>query len=288
MKSNGVVTADKRSRRAANACEEWEGAMLTKLTEKGEAREYDQIFYRYQREGSVRSARNVLPKVNAELKPASILDVGCGAGAWLSVHRELGVQDVVGIDGNYVDRSVLMFDEDRFFPKDISKPFDLGRTFDLVQCLEVGEHVPKSCSDVLVRNLVRHGNHILFSAAVPGQGGENHVNEREYDYWRDAFAKRGYSLFDFVRPLIAGDERVEVWYKYNILFFARADTVARLSPLVTAAFVQPDARVMDVSPPAYRLRKMLLRWLPVSAKTEIAVMKSRLAVRKLKKKEVEL
>ncbi|PTB20227.1 hypothetical protein C9I57_14210 [Trinickia symbiotica] len=262
--------------------------MLSKLTEKNIAREYDEVFYRYQREGSVLSARNVLPKVNGELKPASVLDVGCGAGAWLSVHREIGVKEIVGIDGNYVDRSILMFPEKCFFPLDISKPFDLGRTFDLVQCLEVAEHIPKHCSDVLIDNLVRHGSCILFSAAAKGQGGENHVNEQQYGYWRDSFAKRGYSLFDFVRPLIAHDEHIEVWYKYNVLFFARADELARLSTLVTSAFVDPDARVRDVSPPAYRLRKVLLRWLPVSLKTEIAVIKSRLAVRKLRAKEVAL
>lgn len=253
-----------------------------------EVREYNEIFYRYQREGAVRSARNVLPKVNTVLRPASILDVGCGAGAWLSVHSELGLRDVVGIDGTYVDRSVLMIDESSFFPKDISKCFDLGRTFDLVQCLEVGEHIPERCSNVLVDNLVRHGKRILFSAATRGQGGENHVNEQGYDYWRGLFAKREYVLFDFVRPLIAGDECIEPWYRYNILFFAHAREVARLSPLVTKALIDRNERVRDVSPLPYQFRKMLLRWLPVSMKTEIAVMKSRLVVSRLMNKEVGL
>ncbi|MGV2290662.1 methyltransferase domain-containing protein [Trinickia sp. YCB016] len=253
-----------------------------------EAREYDEIFYRYQREGAARSARYVLPKVNAELQPESILDVGCGAGAWLSVHGELGMQDVVGIDGDYVDRSVLMFDESHFIPKDISKRFDLGRTFDLVQCLEVGEHVPKSCSQVLVDNLVRHGKRVLFSAAVPGQGGENHVNEQGYDYWRKLFAKHDYMLFDFVRPLIGGDKRVEPWYRYNILLFVHVGEVGRLSPRVATTVVNKGERVSDVSPLTYQFRKMLLRWLPVNVKTAIAVMKSRLVVSRLKNNEAWL
>lgn len=262
--------------------------MLFKLDGNDRAHEYDEIFYRYQREGAVRSARYVLPKVNAELQPRSILDIGCGAGAWLSVHRELGVQDVVGIDGDYVDRSVLMFDESHFRPNDISKGFDLGRTFDLVQCLEVGEHVPKSCSSVLVDNLVRHGKRILFSAAVPGQGGENHINEQGYGYWRDLFAKHDYVLFDFVRPLISGEDRVEPWYRYNILLFAHVDEMKRLSPLVRKTMVNGGTRVTDVSPLTYQCRKLLLRWLPVSVKTEMAVMKSRLVVSRLKIKEAGL
>ena len=241
--------------------------MLFKQNGTRAAREYGEIFYRYQREGAVRSARNVLPKVNAELLPRSVLDIGCGAGAWPSVHRELGVREIIGIDGDYVDRSVLMFNEGDFFPKDISERFDLGRTFDLVQCLEVGEHVPTSCSNTLVDNLVRHGKRVLFSAAVRGQGGENHINEQDYDYWRDLFAKRDYLLFDFVRPLIAGDERIEPWYRYNILFFAHTSEVGRLSPQVTKTLVERGERGKDVSPPMYQFRKMLLRWLPVGVKT---------------------
>lgn len=256
--------------------------MRIKSGETGAAREYDETFYRYQREGAVRSARYVLPKVNAELRPASVLDVGCGAGAWPSVHQELGVPEIAGIDGDYVGPSVLMFDSGHFFAKDISRRFDLGRTFDLVQCLEVGEHVPKSCSRVLVDNLVRHGTRVLFSAAVPGQGGENHINEQHYDYWRNLFAEHDYLLFDFVRPLIAGDARIEPWYRYNILFFAHAGEVRHLSARVTAAQLGHNERVRDVSPPAYKVRKLLLRWLPVRLKTEIAVAKSRLAVHRLR------
>lgn len=261
--------------------------MLFKSNGTAGVREYGEIFYRYQREGAIRSARRVLPIVNAELCPDSVLDVGCGAGAWLSVHRELGVRNVVGIDGDYVDRSVLMFDEHRYVPQDISMPFNLGRTFDLVQCLEVGEHVPKRCSDVLVENLVRHGKRVLFSAAVTGQGGENHINEQNYEYWRALFAKRDYLLFDFVRPSIAGDMSIEPWYRYNILLFVHADEVRRLSTRVTSAFVDRGTRVSDVSPFSYKCRKLLLRWLPVSVKTEIAVMKSRFVVSRLESGGVE-
>lgn len=97
--------------------------MLFKSNGHDRAREYDEIVYRHQREGAVRSARYALPKVNAELQPQSSLDVGCGAGT----------QDIVGIDGDYVGRSVLMFDESHFCPTDISRHRDLGRTFHLVQ-----------------------------------------------------------------------------------------------------------------------------------------------------------
>lgn len=248
-------------------------------------RSYDEIFYRYQREGSARSARGVLPGVDALLKPSSILDVGCGAGAWLSVHRQLGVQDITGIDGDYVDRSVLMIDPAHFVPADISKRFDLGRSFDLVQCLEVGEHVPTASSETLVDNLVRHGKRVLFSAAVPGQGGENHINEQRYEFWRDLFARRGYQLFDFVRPLIVADMRIEPWYRYNLLFFVAADEAERLPDAIRQHRVDSRSGIPDVSPPGYKVRKFLLRWLPVRVKTGIAMLKSRMVANRLKRHE---
>jgi len=109
--------------------------MLFKSNRIDEGREYDELFYRYQREGAVSSAHYMLPKVNTELQPGSILDVGCGAGARLSVHGELVMQNVVCSDGNYVDRSVLLFNQSHFYRND-SANFNLGRTFDLGQCLE--------------------------------------------------------------------------------------------------------------------------------------------------------
>ncbi|UIF86864.1 methyltransferase domain-containing protein [Cupriavidus sp. UYPR2.512] len=243
---------------------------------------YDEVFYRYQREGAIQSARNVLPVINAELSPESVVDIGCGAGAWLNIHSKLGVSEIIGIDGGYVDRSVLLFDHCNFIPMDISQPFDIGRDFDLVQCLEVAEHLPLESSEVLVDNLVRHGKRILFSAAVPGQGGENHINEQGYDYWRDLFAKREYYLFDFIRPRVAANSAVEPWYRYNMLFFVHASEIEGLPSSVRACRVANDCHVPDISPLSYQVRKFILKRLPVGIKTGLAVLKSQYVVRKLR------
>lgn len=60
---------------------------------------------------------------------------------------------------------------------DVGAPIELHRRFDLVLCLEVAEHLPASAADTLVRSLTGLGNVIAFSAAIPFQGGANHVNE---------------------------------------------------------------------------------------------------------------
>jgi hypothetical protein len=79
------------------------------------------------------------------------------------------------VDGDDVPRGALAIPAAAFWAIEISQPFDLGRRFDLLQCLEVAEHLPEMHSDTLIDNLCRHGDLIMFSAAIPGQGGDFHV-----------------------------------------------------------------------------------------------------------------
>jgi SAM-dependent methyltransferase len=254
---------------------------MSTTTGQNDLHQYSALFYRYQREGSARSAAQVLPLLRRAVAVRSVLDVGCGAGAWLSEHSKLGASDLQGVDGDYVDRSLLMFKESAFKPTDITQTFNFDRSYDLVQCLEVAEHVTPSASNTLVDNLVRHGNHVMFSAAVPGQGGEDHINEQTYGYWRDLFAARGYRLFDFLRPLLVNNEAVEPWYRYNILLFVHDRAIAQLPAEVAATRVPDQAPVADFSPPMYRLRKAVLRQLPVAAVSKLANWKHQRAVRAL-------
>src|SRR3954470_24716527 len=125
------------------------------MSEDGQV--YDEAFFAGHRDGSLRSARLILPHLYQSLSISSVLDVGCGIGAWLKAHEELGASDVVGVDGAYVGTSSLMMDPARMLALDISTGFDLGRQFDLVECLEVAEHLPAGCAGQLVESLTRHG-----------------------------------------------------------------------------------------------------------------------------------
>jgi hypothetical protein len=179
---------------------------------------------------------------------------------------------------------MLMVDEMAFKPANIADPLNLGSQFDLVQCLEVAEHLPPAASETLLDNITRHGTRVLFSAAVPGQGGENHINERSCEYWRDRFAARGYRLYDFVRPLIAGNEDVEPWYRYNLLFFAHDSVADKLPPEVRLCAIPTTASIADYSPWMVRLKQLLLRSLPHGAVTRIAVLKHKLVLRSFLKR----
>lgn len=182
---------------------------------------YDTAFFDDLSDGSFESAKVVLPIVQDLVKPTSILDVGCGTGAWLAEWISLGVTDVIGIDGHYVDKSKLLIAPELFIPIDLQQPFSVERKFDLVQCLELAEHLDAAHADQFVESLSSHGKVVLFSAAIPGQGGTHHVNEQWLSYWIEKFAKVGFQPYDIIRPRIWNDRQIEVWYRQNILIFSK-------------------------------------------------------------------
>lgn len=182
---------------------------------------YDKRFYELQVSASGGSAAVVVPLVNDLVHPSSVLDVGCGIGAWLAEWERNGVTDVTGVDGDYVQRTDLRVDPSRFNPGDLEKGFHLGRRFALVQCIEVAEHLDESCADAFVECLCEHSDTVLFGAAIPGQGGTHHVNEQWPSYWAPKFARAGYRVFDPIRPMIWNDDRVQVWHRQNLLVFSQ-------------------------------------------------------------------
>ncbi len=223
---------------------------------------YDSNFFDYN-EIAFPSARAIVPMIRDMLPPiANVVDFGCARGLWLSVWRHDADAAVLGVDGAYVDTSKLMIPRDDFHAADLSAPIDLARHFDLVQSLEVAEHLPRASSGAFVESLTRHGAFVLFSAAPPGQGGENHVNERPYAFWRDLFARHDFALFDCVRPRVAANPDVLPWYRYNLFLYARTGRISDLPDTVTAAQVPPGARIPDVSPTLYQVRKQIVRLLP--------------------------
>jgi SAM-dependent methyltransferase len=160
--------------------------------------------------------------------PQSVLDIGCGLGTFLFAFKQKSVSKVMGVDGAWVDRELLKkyLNNDEFLEADLEKPLDLNRKFDLALCLEVAEHLSESSANVLVSSLTRHSDTIIFSAAIPLQGGQNHINEQWLHYWADKFKSHGYYPQDMVRPLIWDDKGVFYWYKQNILVFSKVGAEA--------------------------------------------------------------
>ncbi len=180
---------------------------------------YDRSFFADQETESYRSARAVLRAVWRFYRPTSVVDVGCGVGPWLRAVGDLGIDDYAGIDGDHVPVDQLWIPADRFVSHDLTTPLDLGRRFDLAVSVEVAEHLPATAAPSFVRTLTALAPVVLFSAAIPNQGGDGHLNEQWPDYWATLFSAHGYLAYDCLRPILWRDDTVAWWYRQNVLMF---------------------------------------------------------------------
>lgn len=153
-------------------------------------------------ENSSDTAQIIVPILVDWYEPASVLDLGCNVGWWLYWFGMHGVKDVLGIDGeNMKENNCLLPPE--FMVHDLTQPILIHpakkglklmpRYFSLCLCLEVAEHLEEQYADTLVQTCINHSDRVIWSAATPGQGGYNHVNEQPHQYWIDKFATHGYT-----------------------------------------------------------------------------------------------
>lgn len=192
---------------------------------------YNDSYYGTITPGSIASAQKVIPVLMEYIRPGSVVDVGCGAGAWLKTWKESGVTKILGIDG-YSGPSNLLIDPGCFMKANLEEPFSVQEKFDLVMSLEVAEHIRADHARTFISSLCSMGDLILFSAAIPGQGGVHHVNEQYPPYWIKIFKQNGFSVSDCIRPRIWDDTSIDTCYRQNMLFFVR-DSARQKYPAFT-------------------------------------------------------
>ncbi|MGQ9763258.1 MAG: class I SAM-dependent methyltransferase, partial [Thermogutta sp.] len=167
-----------------------------------------------------RNAADVVLPILLELLPIqSVVDVGCGHGAWLSVASGHGITTVVGIDGPWVNPGELLIPTSRFIACDLTTTFVSCGKFDLAICLEVAEHLPALRARPLVQYLTSLAPAILFSAAIPGQGGTHHINEQWPEYWESLFNACGYVRLDPIRRHVWMNPQVAWYYQQNLFLY---------------------------------------------------------------------
>ncbi|ACS43289.1 methyltransferase domain-containing protein [Methylorubrum extorquens] len=195
---------------------------------------YNEAFYDQQADGSALSAKVVLGCLFERYAPSSAVDVGCGVGTWLAACRDMAVPTLLGVDGEYVDRTRMRIDDSLFRSADITDPAALaaatgGARFDLAISLEVAEHLDPMHAASFVDSLTELSDVVLFSAAIPYQGGTHHVNEAWPEFWAILFRARGYEVVDLFRDRLWGDRRVSFWYRQNAVVYVRRDSEAMKS-----------------------------------------------------------
>jgi SAM-dependent methyltransferase len=199
--------------------------------------------YELQQQRSRLAASVIMPLVLHETGARSVVDIGCGVGTWLAACAELGVTDYFGVDGHHA-AELLQIPHEQFRAGDLREPLTFDRSYDLAICLEVAEHLPKHVAAPFVQQLTTAAPCVLFSAAIPGQGGTGHINEQWMSYWAALFAQQEYFPVDAIRPRIWDREDVEWWYRQNVLLYVRRDRLP-------ATYTPP---ALDMVHPALYLR----------------------------------
>ena len=181
---------------------------------------YSAEFFAKQQSGSRSSAQVIVPLVMAAVQPKSVVDVGCGVGTWSAEFLSHSVE-AIGVDGDYVRAEDLQIPAERFKPINLNQPppaASIG-SFDLAICLEVAEHFEPASAEKLVLLLTQLAPNVLFSAAIPGQGGKGHINEQWQSYWISLFTQKGFHCHDIIRPVIWSSADVRPWYAQNVFLF---------------------------------------------------------------------
>lgn len=192
---------------------------------------YSPNYYANQEDGSVASAEAIVPIVLSLVPAKKVIDIGCGVGTWLSVFAKHGVA-ILGVDGTWVKPEQLHIPADNFHPADLEH-LAVREQADMAVCMEVAEHLPGSAAAQLVAGLTAIAPVVLFSAAIPYQGGTHHVNEQWPAYWAELFAKHGYVPVDAIRRRVWDNPAVEYWYAQNAFIFVKKSDLGNY-PLLAA------------------------------------------------------
>ena len=160
--------------------------------------------------------KKVLKIVIEELKPASVLDIGCGVGRSLEYFLNFDIE-AIGIENSAIAISKSPVKE-KIIRHNLKHHLNLKRSFDLVWCFEVIEHIHPDYEEIFLHNLTSHSSKILISAAKPGQGGHGHFNEQEPEYWLQKFKRLGYNYNEEFSNKV---KAIKDNHAENLLFFER-------------------------------------------------------------------
>lgn len=186
---------------------------------------YEEFWENYKKLTDIPSIK-IVDAILKVCSPLSVIDYGCGTGYFIREFIKHGINDVKGVDGPHIDDNMLVIGEkEKIIRHDITKPLDLGRKYDIALMLEVAEHIPSEFEDILFNTLFTFSNTIVFSSVNNPMSGTHHVNCHPEEYWDNKFIKANYKKYDYIRPLISGDDDIPPYYRENIIIYAKDEGI---------------------------------------------------------------
>lgn len=157
-----------------------------------------------------------LPEIN------SVVDIGCGMAAFAKAFQQAGVHEITLVDHPSLDISKCLVKENfRFVPCDLDNNMPNPIKADLAICTEVLEHINTKRSLKILDFITECADIVIFSAAVPRQGGLGHINEQRHKFWITEFKKRGFDYSDAFKSKISADNKILYWLTQNLFIFFR-------------------------------------------------------------------
>lgn len=185
---------------------------------------YNENFYKGIQLSSLAGAKKIVPFINFLFPNVkTVVDIGCGTGAFLSQFAKYG-KSIKGYDFGDGLKNNLIIDKVNFAEHDLTTIMQVDQRVDLCMSLEVAEHIDKNYEDIFIQNLISFSDIILFSAAIPNQMGTNHINCQWPNHWCRIFSKYGYSCYDILRPIFWEDNEIPWWYRQNIMLFINSNS----------------------------------------------------------------
>lgn len=233
-------------------------------TPSTESQHYNDTFHAGQRAIRRQSALAVVPLLIESVNPKSVVDPGSRSGEWLSVFGELGVSDLLGVDGAAKDQA------------------DLGRRFDLALCLDLADHADIASAQILVERLTHLAPVVLFSTAIPFQGGGEHPTAQWQSYWTGLFQAHGYNPSFALRQAVWENEDVDLSYRQSLICFCERnhpEILERLTQLDRSSQTPVDVVHPDLH---LRISGDKARWQRSSERLERRVRESATEIHGLK------
>lgn len=172
-------------------------------------------------DGAIRAAATIVPLVLEITGPLnSVVDVGGGTGGWLREFGKAGVARLALVDAAVVEPH-LVVPRECFHAADLEQPLPALGRFGMAASLECAEHLSAARAESLVEWLTSASDVVLFSAAIPGQGGKSHINEQFSSYWSTLFGKFHFVRRDVIRQRILSDASIPWWYRQNIFLYVK-------------------------------------------------------------------